>query len=86
MATAGAARPGDSPPFAAAEAAWRHARGALFPFRLQTWLLLARTWRRLSSALLPYKLYSVLSASLFVTLLERAHLAGEWVVGGVEAK
>ncbi len=54
--------------------------------RLATWFLLAWAWRRLSLALLPRPWYAVLSAGLFVALLERCHLAGEWVVGGVEAK
>lgn len=54
--------------------------------RLATWLLLAWAWRRLSWALLPRPWYAVLSAGLFVALLQRCHLAGEWVVGGVEAK
>jgi hypothetical protein len=54
--------------------------------RVLTWLLLAWSWQRLSSALLRGRLYSVLTAGLFVTLLDRAQMAGEWVVGGVEAK
>jgi len=54
--------------------------------RLLTWGLLAWAWRRLSLALVPRRWFSVLSAALFVCLLERFHMAGEWVVGGVEAK
>lgn len=54
--------------------------------RLLTWGLLAWSWRRLSFALVPRTWFSVLSAALFVCLLERFHVAGEWVVGGVEAK
>jgi hypothetical protein len=54
--------------------------------RLLTWGLLAWAWRRLSFALAPRRWFSVLSAALFVCLLERFHMAGEWVVGGVEAK
>lgn len=54
--------------------------------RLVTWLLLAWSWRRLSVALVPVQLLSVLSAALFVTLIARFHMAGEWVVGGFEAK
>ncbi len=30
--------------------------------------------------------YSVLTAALFACLMERFHMAGEWVIGGVEAK
>jgi hypothetical protein len=40
----------------------------------------------LSWRLVPHRLAAVLSATLFVTLNADAHLAGEWVVGGVEAK
>jgi hypothetical protein len=54
--------------------------------RLLTWALLAWSWRRLSFALVPRRWLSVLTAALFVCLLERFHMAGEWVVGGVEAK
>jgi hypothetical protein len=54
--------------------------------RVLTWGLLAWSWRRLSVAVVDGWLYSVLSAALFVALNERFHMAGEWVVGGVEAK
>jgi hypothetical protein len=54
--------------------------------RVMAWTLLALAWQRLSWLLAPRPLAAVLSAALFVTLNERAHLAGEWVVGGVEAK
>ncbi len=51
-----------------------------------TWGLLAWSWRRLSVALLPGPLCSLLTAALFATLLRLGHMAGEWVIGGVEAK
>jgi len=54
--------------------------------RLLAWWLLAWSWRRLSYALIPRAGYAVLTAALFVSLMERCHMAGEWVVGGVEAK
>ncbi len=54
--------------------------------RLTTWWLLAWAWRRLSWALLPAHYYAVLSAALLVTLVGRFSMAGEWLVGGVEAK
>ncbi len=54
--------------------------------RLLVWTLLAWAWQRLSWRLVPRPLAAVLSAALFVTLTNLAHLAGEWVVGGVEAK
>lgn len=54
--------------------------------RLLTWALLAWAWRRLSWAVAPVNWLAVLSAALFITLNENAHMADEWVVGGVEAK
>jgi hypothetical protein len=51
-----------------------------------TWILLAWAWQRLSWRIAPTPLAAVLSAALFVTINEFAHMAGEWVVGGVEAK
>ncbi len=54
--------------------------------RILTWGLLAWAWRRLSFAVVPRPWYSVLTAALFVCLMERCQMAGEWVIGGVEAK
>jgi hypothetical protein len=54
--------------------------------RIITWALLAWAWRRLSWAMAPKPWLSVLSAALFVAALDRFHMAGEWVLGGVEAK
>lgn len=54
--------------------------------RLLAWGLLAWAWQRASFALVQRPLASVLSAALFVTLVARYHLAGEWIVGGIEAK
>ncbi|MEX2114039.1 MAG: DUF6798 domain-containing protein [Pirellulales bacterium] len=54
--------------------------------RMATWWLLAWAWRRLSWALVPANYYAVLSAALLVTLVGRFSMAGEWLVGGVEAK
>ena len=54
--------------------------------RVITWALLAWTWQRLSSAIVPRPLYAVLSAALFVAFIDAGNLAGEWVVGGFEAK
>jgi hypothetical protein len=54
--------------------------------RLVTWAGLAWAWRRLSNALVPRPWMSVLTASLLLLLLDGFHMAGEWVVGGVEAK
>jgi hypothetical protein len=54
--------------------------------RLLAWVLVAWAWQRLSWRLVPARMASVLSAALFVTLNAQAQLAGEWIVGGVEAK
>jgi hypothetical protein len=54
--------------------------------RIITWFLLAWSWRRLSVAIVPRRWCSVLTAALFVCLMERCQMAGEWVIGGVEAK
>lgn len=54
--------------------------------RFLAWTLIAAGWRRVSFLLVPKPLASVLSAALFVALLDRFNLAGEWVVGGIEAK
>lgn len=54
--------------------------------RLITWALLAWSWQRLSRAVLPRRWASVWTAALFVCLMEHGHMAGEWVIGGVEAK
>jgi hypothetical protein len=54
--------------------------------RIVTWLLLAIGWQRLSHAAVPRQWLSVLTAAVFVGLNENAHMAGEWVIGGIEAK
>lgn len=54
--------------------------------RLVAWTLLAWAWQRLSWRLVPVPLAAVLSATLWVTLTRLGNFAGEWVVGGVEAK
>ena len=54
--------------------------------RVITWVLLAWSWRRLSVVIVPARLYAPLGAALFATLMQWGHMAGEWVIGGVEAK
>ncbi len=54
--------------------------------RVTTWLLLAWAWQRLSAAVAPQRLMSILTGGLMLLFLHRFHMAGEWVVGGVEAK
>ncbi len=54
--------------------------------RAATWLLMAWAWRRLSVALIPTRWIAPVAAALFVCLNEHFQMAGEWVVGGFEAK
>ena len=54
--------------------------------RIACWLLLAVGWRRLSFAAVPRAWWSILTAALFAGLMDRFHMAGEWVIGSVEAK
>jgi hypothetical protein len=54
--------------------------------RVVSWGVLAWAWRRLSLACVPAPWLSVLSAGLWICLLDQCHMAGEWVVGGLEAK
>lgn len=54
--------------------------------RLLVWGLLAAAWQRLATRLLARAEFGPLAAALFVMLTERTHMAGEWIVGGVEAK
>lgn len=65
---------------------WLSLAATAWTGRLLAWTLLAWAWQRLSWRLVSVRLMSVLSAALWVTLTRQAHLAGEWVVGGVEAK
>ena len=54
--------------------------------RIVTWLMLAVAWRGLSFSILPRAWLAVLSAEVFILLTEQTHMAGEWIVGGFEAK
>ena len=54
--------------------------------RFVTWILLAAAWRSLSTRVVNFRLASVLTAVIWLTLLDRCHMAGEWVVGGFESK
>lgn len=56
--------------------------------RFAAWALLAAGWQCLSTSVVRAPWASVLSAALWVTLLRDGvrNFAGEWVVGGVEAK
>jgi hypothetical protein len=48
--------------------------------------LLAVAWQRLAMHVAPRRWFAVVSAALFVCFNSRLHMAGEWVVGGVESK
>ncbi len=65
---------------------WMPLASAAWVGRLVSWTAIAIGWRRLSTAFAPGPLYSVLSAALLVALNEHCQLAGEWIVGGLEAK
>jgi len=54
--------------------------------RFVTWGVLAWSWQRLSWAVIPKPFVSLLTACGFLLFNGRFHMAGEWVVGGVEAK
>jgi len=54
--------------------------------RVVTWLLLAWSWRRLSVAVVPGRMVALLTAGLLAGLVRWGHMAGEWIVGGIEAK
>lgn len=50
------------------------------------WLLLAIGWQRLSRALFPIPWVAPWTAALFLAAQVNLQMAGEWVVGGAEAK
>lgn len=54
--------------------------------RIVTWGLLAWTWRRLAYRLTGRRWLGLLGAGLLVCMLPRNAMAGEWIIGGVEAK
>jgi len=54
--------------------------------RFLVWSALAWSWTRLSRAVVPGAGWSVLTAAAFLAVLDATQLAGEWVVGGLEAK
>ena len=54
--------------------------------RIIVWIATAFAWQRLSYQVVPTRWCSILSAMFFLLLNDRFHMAGEWVVGGLEAK
>ncbi len=65
---------------------WLSPVATIWTLRIFIWLVLAWAWRRLSVAVVPRRWCAVLTAALMVGLMERFHMAGEWIVGGAEAK
>ncbi|HEX4131571.1 MAG TPA: DUF6798 domain-containing protein [Pirellulales bacterium] len=65
---------------------WLSFPAAAWAGRLATWALMAFGWRSLSHALLPRWGMAIVSAGLLAALSERCHMAGEWIIGGFEAK
>jgi len=54
--------------------------------RIIVWLLQAWAWQRLSWSVVPRPWFSLLSAGVFLACIRYGHMAGEWVIGDVEAK
>jgi L-rhamnose mutarotase len=65
---------------------WLSPTTLIWTGRLVGWFLLAWAWRRLSMAVIPRPWFSVLTGALFGCLMERCHMAGEWIIGGIESK
>lgn len=54
--------------------------------RLLCWTALAWAWLRLSWTVVPRPLFAALGAAIVVTGIAECNFAGEWMVGGFEAK
>ena len=54
--------------------------------RWTAWLLLAWSWQRLSSALISIRWTSIFTATVLAYYVDSFHMAGEWIIGGVEGK
>jgi len=54
--------------------------------RILNWTLLAWAWCRLSRSITPRPMLAPLLAGLMLVFTTHFHMAGEWLVGGVEAK
>ena len=54
--------------------------------RAVTWGLLAWSWQRLSYALIPLRWMSIPTALALAYYVDAFHMAGEWILGGVEGK
>ena len=65
---------------------WLPATALAWSGRTLTWALLAWAWRRLSFAVAPRPWLAPVTAALLAAMIQHGHLAGEWIIGGVEAK
>ena len=54
--------------------------------RFVGWTLLAIGWQRMVSAITSRFGMALLSAGIWVSLIDRCQMSGEWVIGGIEAK
>lgn len=54
--------------------------------RFLTWLLLAAAYKSVAANFFAVRFLSIVAAMFFVILNERFDMAGEWIVGGFEAK
>ncbi len=54
--------------------------------RIVLWLLTAWSWRSLSWSIIPRRWCSVITAMGLLFYMDSYHLAGEWIIGGVEGK
>jgi hypothetical protein len=54
--------------------------------RIIAWSLLAWSWQRLSFALLPVRWAAIPTALALAYYIESFHMAGEWLIGGIEGK
>lgn len=54
--------------------------------RIATWLALAWAWHRLSYRLVAHSWGAPLTAAIWTFAIEQGNLAGEWIIGGFEAK
>ena len=65
---------------------WLSLPAASWVGRILGWTLLATAWYRLSNELMPRRGISLLTAVLWITLVDRGQMSGEWILGGIEAK
>jgi len=54
--------------------------------RIAAWGLLAWSWQRLSYALIPTRWVAIPTALALAYYIESFHMAGEWLIGGIEGK